>query len=168
MRKKKLIKICAMAICLASLGASVSYATESDARNLINKIYDNMDQMDILTGNTPTPRERLEVPNGGETTTTTTESVVHGKNEEKAEEKDYVKNLRESLRKNDVIVKALEEILNKYPKTIRGKEEKLVKLLVKSDKLRKDAAELLKILTGEEVTISKVSIPEKYQDLLKK
>lgn len=101
------------------------------------------------------------------TTTTTTEKVIRGNNEGKSEEKDYIKNLRESLRKNDIIVKSLEEILNKYPKTIKGKEEKLVKLLVNSDKLRKDAAELLKILTGEEVTISKVSIPEKYQNLLK-
>lgn len=167
MKTKNIIKVGAIALCLTSLGVSVSYATEADARNILNKIYDNMDQMDILTGKTPTPRERLDVPNGGETTTTTTEKVIRGNNEEKSEEKDYIKNLRESLRKNDIIVKSLEEILNKYPKTIKGKEEKLVKLLVNSDKLRKDAAELLKILTGEEVTISKVSIPEKYQNLLK-
>lgn len=146
-------------------------AKASDVNSLISEIYDGMDSINQATGKGPVARPDL--PQGTTTTTTTTTVIksTDGKvlNAEKDKESkaEKVKKLKEELAKQEIAIKSAEEILAKYPKTIRGKEEKLVDVLTRAFELRLKAAAAIKNLTGEIITVKSLNIPQEYRHLIK-
>ena len=144
-------------------------AKASDVNSLISEIYDGMDSINQATGKGPVTRPDL--PEGSSTTTTTTTKVIKstdGKDiileKPKAEK---VKKLKEELAKQEIAIKSAEEILAKYPKTIRGKEQKLVDVLTRAFELRLKAAAAIKNLTGETIKVKSLNIPQEYRHLIK-
>lgn len=142
-------------------------AKASDVNSLISEIYDGMDSINQATGKGPVARPDL--PQG--TTTTTTTTVIKssdGKdvNLEKSKAEKVIK-LKEELAKQEIAIKSAEEILAKYPKTIRGKEQKLVDVLTRAFELRIKAAAAIKNLTGETIEVKSLNIPQEYRYLIK-
>lgn len=162
-----------LAISFATISPSVSFASEAEAQRLLNQLYNQMDQISELTG-----MEKIDRPakrsssKGGKTTESSSETTVinnNSKEDKKDKEKEpaYLTELRESYATNDTTVKALEEILEKYPKTIKGKEEKLVNLLVEAHELKLQAADLINTISNNKVTVKAPNIPEKYKHLVR-
>lgn len=71
--------------------------------------------------------------------------------------------LEKALADQELVILSAQDILNNYPKTIRGKEEKLVDLLYKAQRLRIHASVLYEKSTGKTVRDVPINIPEKYQ-----
>ena len=143
-------------------------AKASDVNSLISEIYDGMDSINQATGKGPVARPDL--PEGSSTTTTTTTKVIKSSdgtdvNLEKSKA-EKVKKLKEELAKQEIAIKSAEEILAKYPKTIRGKEQKLVDVLTRAFELRLKAAAAIKNLTGETIKVKSLNIPQEYSCLL--
>lgn len=179
---KNMIKTASvLAISFATISPSVSFASEAEAQRLLNKLYNQMDEISELTGLEKIDRpEKSSSSKAGKTTTTTTStsktSVVNtkgqeDKKQEKKEEEEkepaYIRELRESYNTNDITVKALEEVLEKYPKTIKGKEEKLVNLLVEAHELKLQAADLINSISDEKISVKTPNIPDRYKHLIR-
>lgn len=162
----KLTGICALS--LAMVSPSTSFASETEARRLLNQLYDQMDQISELTGQSKIER-RIEKEISTETTVE--EKIIKNNNDEEKKENpkeaSYVTDLKQSFYNNDIIVKSIEEILEKYPKTIKGKEEKLVNLLIESHELKLQAADLIYSLTGEKLQVNPPRIPQAYTHLIR-
>lgn len=157
----KLVGACA--ISLAMLSPSTSFASETEALKLLNQLHEQMDQISELTG-----LEKSD--SNGKYDLPTEEKDAKAKDEDKKEtqkEATYIKELKESFNRNDISVKSLEEILEKYPKTIKGKEEKLVNLLIESHELKLQAADLIYSLTGEKLQVNPPRIPQAYTHLIR-
>lgn len=161
---KNTVKIAgAFAISLAMLSPSTSFASETEALKLLNQLHQQMDQISELTG--------LEKSgSNGKDSLPTKDKDTKAKGEDKKEtqkEAAYITELKESFNRNDISVKSIEEILEKYPKTIKGKEEKLVNLLIESHELKLQAADLIYSLTGEKLQVNPPRIPQKYTNLIR-
>lgn len=147
-------------------------AKASDVNSLISEIYDGMDSINQATGKGPVARPDL--PQGSSTTTTTTTTVIKSTDgkvlnaeKDKKSKAEKVIKLKEELAKQEIAIKSAEEILAKYPKTIRGKEEKLVDVLTRAFELRLKAAAAIKNLTGETIKVKSLNIPQEYRHLIK-
>lgn len=153
----------AFAISLAMLSPSTSFASETEALKLLNQLHEQMDQISELTG--------LEKSDSdGKYALPTENKDAKAKDEDKKEtqkEATYITELKESFNRNDISVKSIEEILEKYPKTIKGKEEKLVNLLIESHELKLQAADLIYSLTGEKLQVNPPRIPQAYTHLIR-
>lgn len=162
----KLAGICALS--LAMVSPSTSFASETEARRLLNQLYDQMDQISELTGQSKIERK---IEKEISTETTVEEKIIKNNNDEEKKESpkeaSYVTDLKQSFYNNDIIVKSIEEILEKYPKTIKGKEEKLVNLLIESHELKLQAADLIYSLTGEKLQVNPPRIPQEYTHLIR-
>ena len=162
----KLAGICALS--LAMVSPSTSFASETEARRLLNQLYDQMDQISELTGQSKIERK---IEKEISTETTVEEKIIKNNNDEEKKEspkeESYVTDLKQSFYNNDIIVKSIEEILEKYPKTIKGKEEKLVNLLIESHELKLQAADLIYSLTGEKLQVNPPRIPQAYTHLIR-
>ena len=146
-------------------------AKASDVNSLISEIYDGMDSINQATGKGPVARPNL--PQGTTTTTTTTTvikssdgKVLNAEKDKKSKAEKVIK-LKEELAKQEIAIKSAEEILAKYPKTIRGKEQKLVDVLTRAFELRIKAAAAIKNLTGETIEVKSLNIPQEYRHLIK-
>lgn len=161
----KIGAVCALSI--AILSPSTSFASETEALKLLNQLYDQMDQIGDLTGLDKADRQIKEnLPSDSKSEN----KDLNKKDEDKKENKKeaaYIRDLKESFYKNDISVKSIEEILERYPKTIKGKEEKLVNLLVESHELKLQAADLIYSLTGEKLQVNPPRIPEEYSHLIR-
>lgn len=165
-----------LALSFAIISPSVSFASEAEAQRLLNKLYNQMDEISELTGMEKIDRPAKESSSKGskttKTTTSSSETTVINKDskkeEEKAEQKEpaYLIELRDSYNRNDISVKALEEILQKYPNTIKGKEEKLVNLLVEAHELKLQAADLINTISNNKVKVDAPNIPVRYRHLV--
>lgn len=149
----------AFAISLAMLSPSTSFASETEALKLLNQLHEQMDQISELTG-----LEKSD--SNGKDSLPTEDKVTKDKDEDKKEAA-YITELKESFNRNDISVKSLEEILEKYPKTIKGKEAKLVNLLIESHELKLQAADLIYSLTGEKLQVNPPRIPQEYTHLIR-
>lgn len=162
----KLAGICALS--LAMVSPSTSFASETEARRLLNQLYDQMDQISELTGQSKIERK---IEKEISTETTVEEKIIKNNNDEEKKEspkeESYVTDLKQSFYNNDIIVKSIEEILEKYPKTIKGKEAKLVNLLIESHELKLQAADLIYSLTGEKLQVNPPRIPQEYTHLIR-
>lgn len=152
----KLVGACA--ISLAMLSPSTSFASETEALKLLNQLHEQMDQISELTG--------LEKPDSKGNEVLPSEDKTKDKKETQKEAA-YITELKESFNRNDISVKSIEEILEKYPKTIKGKEEKLVNLLIESHELKLQAADLIYSLTGEKLQVNPPRIPQAYTHLIR-
>ena len=152
----KLVGACA--ISLAMLSPSTSFASETEALNLLNQLHEQMDQISELTG--------LDKPDSKGNEVLPSEDKTKDKKETQKEAA-YITELKESFNRNDISVKSIEEILEKYPKTIKGKEEKLVNLLIESHELKLQAADLIYSLTGEKLQVDPPRIPQEYTHLIR-
>lgn len=150
--------VCALSI--AILSPSTSFATETEALKLLNQLHEQMDQISELAG-----LEKSD-SNGKDALPTEDESKDTDKKETQKEAA-YITELKESFDRNDISVKSVEEILEKYPKTIKGKEGKLVNLLIESHDLKLQAADLIYSLTGEKLQVNPPRIPEEYSHLIR-
>ena len=169
---RKTNKIVAMAMSAALLVPSVSHA--SDINSIISGLYDGMDAISEAAGTQRIPRPAL--PAGGNTVTTTTTTVITTtgvvpsttttKDTKKANEA-KIAELKASLNKQDTMILAAEDILTNYPKTIAGKEEKLVDVLTRAYDLRIKAAAAIQQLTGEKVAVRPLNVPLKYRSLIR-
>lgn len=148
----------AFAISLAMLSPSTSFASETEALKLLNQLHEQMDQISELTG--------LEKPDSKGNEVLPSEDKTKDKKETQKEAA-YITELKESFNRNDISVKSIEEILEKYPKTIKGKEEKLVNLLIESHELKLQAADLIYSLTGEKLQVNPPRIPQAYTHLIR-
>ena len=153
----------ACAVSLAMLSPSTSFASETEALKLLNQLHEQMDQISELTGlEKSDSKEKDSLPNK--------EKDAKAKDEDKKEtqkEVAYITELKESFNRNDISVKSIEEILEKYPKTIKGKEAKLVNLLIESHELKLQAADLIYSLTGEKLQVNPPRIPQAYTHLIR-
>ena len=122
-----------------------------------------MDQIKNLTGQKSDKIEKEDLPADKKPSTNDKDS----KDKVDKKEEGYITNLKESFYNNDLIVKAIEDIFANYPNTIKGKEEKLVNLLVDSHDLKLQAADLIYSITGERIQVSKPRIPEAYSHLIR-
>lgn len=152
----KLVGACA--ISLAMLSPSTSFASETEALKLLNQLHQQMDQISELTG--------LDKPESKGNEVLPSEDKTKDKKETQKEAA-YITELKESFNRNDISVKSIEEILEKYPKTIKGKEEKLVNLLIESHELKLQAADLIYSLTGEKLQVNPPRIPQAYTHLIR-
>lgn len=152
----KLVGACA--ISLAMLSPSTSFASETEALKLLNQLHEQMDQISELTG--------LDKPDSKGNEVLPSEDKTKDKKETQKEAA-YITELKESFNRNDISVKSIEEILEKYPKTIKGKEEKLVNLLIESHELKIQAADLIYSLTGEKLQLNPPRIPQAYTHLIR-
>lgn len=152
----KLVGACA--ISLAMLSPSTSFASETEALKLLNQLHEQMDQISELTG--------LEKPDSKGNEVLPSEDKTKDKKDTQKEAA-YITELKESFNRNDISVKSIEEILEKYPKTIKGKEEKLVNLLIESHELKLQAADLIYSLTGEKLQVNPPRIPQAYTHLIR-
>ena len=152
----KLVGACA--ISLAMLSPSTSFASETEALKLLNQLHEQMDQISELTG--------LDKPDSKGNEVLPSEDKTKDKKETQKEAA-YITELKESFNRNDISVKSIEEILEKYPKTIKGKEEKLVNLLIESHELKLQAADLIYSLTGEKLQLNPPRIPQEYTHLIR-
>lgn len=152
----KLVGACA--ISLAMLSPSTSFASETEALKLLNQLHQQMDQISELTG--------LDKPESKGNEVLPSEDKTKDKKESQKEAA-YITELKESFNRNDISVKSIEEILEKYPKTIKGKEEKLVNLLIESHELKLQAADLIYSLTGEKLQVNPPRIPQAYTHLIR-
>lgn len=152
----KLVGACA--ISLAMLSPSTSFASETEALKLLNQLHEQMDQISELTG--------LDKPDSKGNEVLPSEDKTKDKKETQKEAA-YITELKESFNRNDISVKSIEEILEKYPKTIKGKEEKLVNLLIESHELKLQAADLIYSLTGEKLQVNPPRIPQAYTHLIR-
>ena len=152
----KLVGACA--ISLAMLSPSTSFASETEALKLLNQLHQQMDQISELTG--------LDKPDSKGNEVLPSEDKTEDKKETQKEAA-YITELKESFNRNDISVKSIEEILEKYPKTIKGKEEKLVNLLIESHELKLQAADLIYSLTGEKLQVNPPRIPQAYTHLIR-
>lgn len=152
----KLVGACA--ISLAMLSPSTSFASETEALKLLNQLHEQMDQISELTG--------LEKSDSKGNEVLPSEDKTKDKKETQKEAA-YITELKESFNRNDISVKSIEEILEKYPKTIKGKEEKLVNLLIESHELKIQAADLIYSLTGEKLQLNPPRIPQEYTHLIR-
>lgn len=153
----------AFAISLAMLSPFTSFASETEALKLLNQLHEQMDQISELTG-----LEKSD--SNGKDALPTEDKDTKAKDEDKKEtqkESAYITELKESFNRNDISVKSVEEILEKYPKTIKGKEEKLVNLLIESHELKLQAADLIYSLTGEKLQVDPPRIPQAYTHLIR-
>lgn len=148
----------ACAISLAMLSPSTSFASETEALKLLNQLHEQMDQISELTG--------LDKPDSKGNEVLPSEDKTKDKKETQKEAA-YITELKESFNRNDISVKSIEEILEKYPKTIKGKEEKLVNLLIESHELKLQAADLIYSLTGEKLQVNPPRIPQAYTHLIR-
>lgn len=148
----------ACAISLAMLSPSTSFASETEALKLLNQLHQQMDQISELTG--------LDKPDSKGNEVLPSEDKTKDKKETQKEAA-YITELKESFNRNDISVKSIEEILEKYPKTIKGKEEKLVNLLIESHELKLQAADLIYSLTGEKLQVNPPRIPQAYTHLIR-
>lgn len=152
----KLVGACA--ISLAMLSPSTSFASETEALKLLNQLHQQMDQISDLTGlDKPDSKGNEVLPSGDKTKD----------KKETQKEAAYITELKESFNRNDISVKSIEEILEKYTKTIKGKEEKLVNLLIESHELKLQAADLIYSLTGEKLQVNPPRIPQAYTHLIR-
>lgn len=152
--KNTVILVGACAISLAMLSPSTSFASETEALKLLNQLHQQMDQISELTGlDKPDSKGNEVLPSGDKT--------------KDKKEAAYITELKESFNRNDISVKSIEEILEKYPKTIKGKEEKLVNLLIESHELKLQAADLIYSLTGEKLQVNPPRIPQAYTHLIR-
>lgn len=152
----KLVGACA--ISLAMLSPSTSFASGTEALKLLNQLHEQMDQISELTG--------LDKPDSKGNEVLPSEDKTKDKKETQKEAA-YITELKESFNRNDISVKSIEEILEKYPKTIKGKEEKLVNLLIESHELKIQAADLIYSLTGEKLQLNPPRIPQEYTHLIR-
>lgn len=152
----KLVGACAISI--AMLSPSTSFASETEALKLLNQLHEQMDQISELTG--------LDKPDSKGNEVLPSEDKTKDKKETQKEAA-YITELKESFNRNDISVKSIEEILEKYPKTIKGKEEKLVNLLIESHELKLQAADLIYSLTGEKLQVNPPRIPQAYTHLIR-
>ena len=152
----KLVGACA--ISLAMLSPSTSFASETEALKLLNQLHQQMDQISELTG--------LDKPDSKGNEVLPSEDKTKDKKETQKEAA-YITELKESFNRNDISVKSIEEILEKYPKTIKGKEEKLVNLLIESHELKLQAVDLIYSLTGEKLQVNPPRIPQAYTHLIR-
>ena len=161
---KNTVKVAgAFAISLAMLSPSTSFASETEALKLLNQLHEQMDQISELTG-----LEKSD--SNGKDALPTEDKDTKDKDEDKKgtqKEAAYITELKESFYRNDISVKSLEEILEKYPKTIKGKEAKLVNLLIESHELKLQAADLIYSLTGEKLQVNPPRIPQEYTHLIR-
>lgn len=157
----KIGAVCALSI--AILSPSTSFASETEALKLLNQLHEQMDQISELTG--------LEKSNSnGKDALPNKDKDAKAKDEDKKEtqkEAAYITELKESFNRNDISVKSIEEILEKYPKTIKGKEGKLVNLLIESHELKLQAADLIYSLIGEKLQVNPPRIPQEYAHLIR-
>ena len=165
---KNIVKVLGLlGISSLAFAPSQAEASEAEANRLLNKLYNQIDELGEITGiKSDTSRRRT----GSKTTTSTVTEVKVNKKEDKEDKKEdssYIKGLRESFETNTTTVKALEDILANYPNTIKGKEQKLVNLLVDSHSLRLQASELISRLTGENLEVSAPQIPLEYRSLVR-
>lgn len=83
--------------------------------------------------------------------------------QEPAADNELVANLKKAIAANQGQVTSAEFLLNELPKTVRGKEDKLITKMKKAHDLQVESAALVAELTGEQITIAPLRIPAKYK-----
>lgn len=70
-----------------------------------------------------------------------------------------VASLKQAIVANQGQVKSAEFLLNELPKTVKGKEQKLIKMMRSAYDLQVESANLVKELTGEVIVVAPLRIP---------
>lgn len=166
---KKTNKILALAMSAAILIPSVSHA--SDANSMIKGLYDGMDAISETAGMPKVERPALPADGNTVTSTTTVKTGVvpsgNTSTNTTKEKEEKIAKLKESLHQQDIMIKAAEDILANYPKTIKGREEQVVATLTKAYDLRIKAAAAIEKVTGEKVEVRPLNVPQEYRSLIK-